>query len=215
MSVLAIADLVTASGPEFGSLDAAATSHHAGSPRLLRSLPGGASVQHPVAAGPADAVTVTITVAPDALLRHPRVFEALRELVAAAGTERAGVEGDLDRDGHADGSGNPPAAIGHPFADPVRLDPEVRSVTRGGVPVTLSRLEYDLLLFLAEHPRQVFTRAQLLQQVWDDTHTGERTVDVHVSRLRTKLGEEPPFVTTVYGVGYRLADEAPVVIGRA
>jgi DNA-binding response OmpR family regulator len=75
----------------------------------------------------------------------------------------------------------------------------------------LSRLEYDLLLFLARHPRQVFSRSQLLTQIWGHTHTTARTVDVHVSRLRTKLGSQD-LITTVYGLGYRLADEAAVSV---
>src|ERR671933_460080 len=48
---------------------------------------------------------------------------------------------------------------------------------------------FDLLLYLARHPRQVFSRSQLLAQVWGHTHTTNRTVDVHVSRLRTKLDD--------------------------
>jgi DNA-binding response OmpR family regulator len=52
----------------------------------------------------------------------------------------------------------------------------------------------------------------LLSGVWGYEHTGERTVDVHVRRLRLKLGGGPPVITTVYGVGYRLSDEARVVV---
>ena len=58
----------------------------------------------------------------------------------------------------------------------------------------------------------MFTRAQLLTGVWGYEHTGERTVDVHVRRLRVKLGGQVPLVTTVYGVGYRLADDARIVV---
>ena len=72
-------------------------------------------------------------------------------------------------------------------------------------------MEFDLLVFFAAHPRQVFTRSQLLTQVWGHVHTGARTVDVHISRLRNKLGE-PELITTVYGVGYRLADDAPITV---
>ena len=91
------------------------------------------------------------------------------------------------------------------------LDPGARTAVREGELLDLSRLEYDLLLFLARHPRQVFSRGQLLAQVWGHTHTTGRTVDVHVSRLRTKLAG-PEVVTTVYGLGYRLADEACVTV---
>ncbi len=83
-----------------------------------------------------------------------------------------------------------------------------REVALDGAPVRLTRLEYDLLLFLARHPRQVFSRNQLLRHVWGYEHAVERTVDVHVRRLRSKVGAHVPVVTTVYGVGYRLADEA-------
>ena len=93
----------------------------------------------------------------------------------------------------------------------IHLEPQPRTVARDGRPLHLSRLEYDLLLFLARHPRQVFSRAQLLTQVWGHTHTTLRTVDVHVSRLRTKLDGQD-LITTVYGLGYRLADDVPVTI---
>jgi two-component system OmpR family response regulator len=85
-------------------------------------------------------------------------------------------------------------------------------VTLDGVLLPLTRLEFDLLLFLAENPRRVFSRTQLLVAVWGYEHTGERTVDVHVRRLRVKLGHTIPLITTVYGVGYRLSDEAHVII---
>ena len=55
------------------------------------------------------------------------------------------------------------------------------------------------------------TRSRLLTQVWGRVHTGARTEDVHISRLRHKLGESE-LITTVYGVGYRLADDAPITV---
>ena len=85
-----------------------------------------------------------------------------------------------------------------------------RVVRQGDRVIPLTRIEFDLLLFLAEHPRRVFTRLQLLSNVWGYEHAVARTVDVHVRRLRAKLGAANPLVTTVYGVGYRLADEARV-----
>ncbi|MER7894043.1 winged helix-turn-helix domain-containing protein [Micromonospora sp. NPDC048909] len=89
-----------------------------------------------------------------------------------------------------------------------------RSVLRDGEPLPLTRLEFDLLLHLVAHPRRVFTRLQLLNAVWGYEHAGVRTVDVHVRRLRGKVGVDVPLVTTVYGVGYRLADDARVTIDR-
>jgi len=64
--------------------------------------------------------------------------------------------------------------------------------------------EFELLRFLASHPARVFTREQLLDEVWgDDYFGGTRTVDVHVRRLRAKLGEMESLIGTVRGVGYR------------
>ncbi|MEV6597478.1 winged helix-turn-helix domain-containing protein [Actinoplanes sp. NPDC051346] len=94
----------------------------------------------------------------------------------------------------------------------VRLLTASRQVLLDGVLLPLTRLEFDLLLFLAEHPRRVFSRTQLLNAVWGYEHTGERTVDVHVRRLRVKMGSHLPLITTVYGVGYRLSDEARIVV---
>jgi DNA-binding response OmpR family regulator len=107
--------------------------------------------------------------------------------------------------------------------DAVRLTPETpatdpssvvvfaaaREVRCNGVVVPLTRIEFDLLMFLATHPRQVFTREQLLHHVWGFSRGGLRTVDVHIRRLRAKLPDRP-LVVTVRGVGYRLADEADV-----
>ncbi|MDG4764732.1 winged helix-turn-helix domain-containing protein [Solwaraspora sp. WMMD406] len=94
----------------------------------------------------------------------------------------------------------------------IRTAPRV--VTFDGMPLDLSRLEYELLLFLAEHPARVFTRLQLLDHVWGHTHAGLRTVDVHVRRLRAKFGDDVALVTTVYGIGYRLTDGVNIDIDR-
>ncbi|WP_239254039.1 two component system response regulator PieR [Listeria ilorinensis] len=69
----------------------------------------------------------------------------------------------------------------------------------------LTPKEFDLLYFLMEHPRQVFSREQLLEQVWGYQFYGdERTVDVHIKRLRQKIATpEHPFLHTVWGVGYK------------
>nr|BFE71061.1 hypothetical protein GCM10020092_043620 [Actinoplanes digitatis] len=94
----------------------------------------------------------------------------------------------------------------------MRLLTASRQVLVDGELLPLTRLEFDLLLYLADHPRRVFSRTQLLNAVWGYEHTGERTVDVHVRRLRVKLGAQVSLITTVYGVGYRLADEARIVV---
>ncbi len=91
------------------------------------------------------------------------------------------------------------------------LDPRSRSVTVEGKAVSLTAKEFDLLWFLLRHPRQVFTREQLLRHVWGYEFDGyESTVTVHVRRLREKLEpnpSQPNFVKTVWGVGYKF--EAP------
>jgi len=78
-----------------------------------------------------------------------------------------------------------------------------------GVPVTLASKEYELLLKLMTDPTRVFTKEQLLREVWDFRSLGRtRTLDSHASRLRRKLGTAAPgnFVLNVWGVGYRLLD---------
>lgn len=74
-----------------------------------------------------------------------------------------------------------------------------------GEPVTLTLKEYELLRCFLVHPGQVFTREQLLEQIWGTEYFGEtRTVDVHIGTLRTKLGESGNLIRTVRGVGYRM-----------
>jgi DNA-binding response OmpR family regulator len=74
-----------------------------------------------------------------------------------------------------------------------------------GRSVHLTRLEYDLLLYLADHAGRVLTRGQLLRQVWGyAVISGGRTVDVHVRRLRAKLAGRGPVISTVRGIGYRM-----------
>jgi two-component system, OmpR family, response regulator len=93
------------------------------------------------------------------------------------------------------------------------LDNRSRTVLRDGVPIHLSRREYDLLIYLCLHPRRVFGRAQLLRSVWGyEMIGGERTVDVHVRRLRAKLGRYAAGIVTVRGVGYRFDDQAGVSV---
>jgi two-component system, OmpR family, phosphate regulon response regulator PhoB len=86
----------------------------------------------------------------------------------------------------------------------LHIDPWTREVALGGTPVPLTAREFDLLAFLAAHPRRVFTRAQLLEQVWSSSRRwqSEATVTEHVHRLRHKLGRR--HLITVRGVGYRL-----------
>ena len=96
-----------------------------------------------------------------------------------------------------------------PGPDPteLRVDPLAREVWVRGEPVDLTAKEFDLLAFLAAHPRQVFSRTQLLHRVWDnDGWQSEATVTEHVRRVRSKIDEPgaPSAITTIRGVGYRL-----------
>jgi DNA-binding response OmpR family regulator len=89
----------------------------------------------------------------------------------------------------------------------LRLDPAKHRVTTGDTELTLSRIEFDLLHLLLRHPGRVFSRAYLLETVWDVEATGsDRAVDNAVLRLRKKLGDMGDAIETVWGVGYRLRD---------
>jgi two-component system phosphate regulon response regulator PhoB len=86
----------------------------------------------------------------------------------------------------------------------IELDPVTHDVRIGGAPTQLRPLEYKLLSLLFSDPGRVFTREDLLEQVWEmrgDIHT--RTVDVHVRRLRVSLGPAADVIETVHGFGYR------------
>jgi len=91
----------------------------------------------------------------------------------------------------------------------IEIDTMQREVRLDGAAVRLTAREYDLLLFLAHHPDRVYSREQLLQQVWGSDYDGTaRTVDNFVRSLRTKLEAEPSrprHLLTVHGAGYRLA----------
>lgn len=95
----------------------------------------------------------------------------------------------------------------------LRLDAATQDVTVRGRRVELSALEFKLLLFLASHPRRVFTREVLLDEVWGrDCAVTPRTVDVHIRRLREKIEaqpDDPEYIGTVRGSGYRMLAETP------
>ena len=91
----------------------------------------------------------------------------------------------------------------------IRLDPVRRSVTRDGREVDLARKEYELLQHLMENAGRVLTRDRLLEEVWDMNWFGStKTLDVHVSAVRKKIGDDPSapqYLHTVRGVGFRFA----------
>ena len=128
--------------------------------------------------------------------------------------------------------GRGPAAAGRPAACRSSQEPEDVQITSGEVTIDeatysarvrgrlldLTYKEFELLKYLAQHPGRVFSRAQLLQEVWGyDYYGGTRTVDVHVRRLRAKLGSEHEvLIGTVRNVGYRFvpAEDAHAERGR-
>ncbi len=89
----------------------------------------------------------------------------------------------------------------------LRIDPAARTAHVTGDQVLLTPREFDLLLFLASHPGAVFSRAQLMELVWQfPSYSDSSTVTVHIRRLRAKIEpdpENPTFIQTVWGVGYR------------
>lgn len=93
--------------------------------------------------------------------------------------------------------------------DGLRIDPAARTAHVAGEQVLLTPREFDLLLFLASHPAVVFSRAQLMELVWQfPSYSDSSTVTVHIRRLRAKIEpdpENPSFIQTVWGVGYRFA----------
>ena len=100
-----------------------------------------------------------------------------------------------------------PAGQGLVIGDLV-VDEAARQVHLGGAPVALTRIEFDLLAALAAHPQLVLSRRQLVEIVWDTRWTGdEHLVDVHIGRIRKKLGDEaasPKFIHTIRGIGFRM-----------
>ena len=101
-----------------------------------------------------------------------------------------------------------PAAKALEFGD-LRLESETREARKSGAPIRLTAKEFDLLWFLASHPRRVFSRDQLMASVWGyNAALDTGTVTVHVRRVREKIEDDPSqprYLETVWGIGYRLA----------
>jgi DNA-binding response OmpR family regulator len=89
----------------------------------------------------------------------------------------------------------------------LKIDIEKREVTVRDAPISLTAKEFQLLLHFAENPGRVYTRSQLLDQVWGYSHSGyEHTVNSHINRLRAKIEidpNSPEYIQTVWGVGYK------------
>ncbi|WP_454753726.1 response regulator transcription factor [Cupriavidus necator] len=92
----------------------------------------------------------------------------------------------------------------------LHIDIDKREVSVRGTPICLTAKEFQLLLYFASNPGRVFSRAQLLDQVWGYSHSGyEHTVSSHINRLRAKIEldpNEPEYIQTVWGVGYKFCN---------
>ena len=198
-------------------------------------LPSLSLLPHLVQAGPATAAAVTAAPAADLILVDARrdLVQArqLLRLLRAAGVERpvlvivaeggwAAVSADWGADDvllHTAGPGEVEARLriavgrcssavsGEIRSGDLAIDENTYSARLRGRPLDLTFKEFELLKFLALSPGRVFTRSQLLQEVWGyDYFGGTRTVDVHIRRLRAKLGaEHEALIGTVRNVGYR------------
>jgi two-component system phosphate regulon response regulator PhoB len=105
----------------------------------------------------------------------------------------------------------PEALDGAVELGPLKIDPGTRRVSRGELDIKVGPTEFRLLHFFMTHPERVHSRAQLLDRVWGDhVFIEERTVDVHVKRLREALGPSgcSAMIETVRGAGYRLTQQA-------
>ena len=100
------------------------------------------------------------------------------------------------------GEGERPLAFGD-----LTIDPVTRIVARGGREIQLTAKEFDMLYHLVQHPRQVFTREQLLERIWGGSeYIDPGTVTVHVRRLREKIEDDPSHparLITMWSVGYK------------
>ncbi|HCT78520.1 MAG TPA: transcriptional regulator [Micromonosporaceae bacterium] len=93
-----------------------------------------------------------------------------------------------------------------PLSDvPITIDTKSHQILIDGKEIDTTKREYDLLLFFARHPGAAFTRTQIMRAVWGHENSGERTVDVHIRRLRIKLGLHQDHLATVRGYGYRMS----------
>ncbi|CRK62085.1 Transcriptional regulatory protein glnR [Alloactinosynnema sp. L-07] len=132
-------------------------------------------------------LTVHLTATPD---RMPQLTAELVDALSALGTVEA----------------TPGVVVPLLRAAPLRVVAPSRQVFWRGREIALTRLEFDLLLFLATRTARVHRRRTLMSEVWHTTYVSERTVDVHVRRLRSKIDSDEALIRTVRGVGYQFAD---------
>ena len=117
----------------------------------------------------------------------------------------ARVEAQLRR--YKQFSGGPGGKV--PTHGDLVLDKDSVTVTAAGKPVAVTAREFHILTLLMEHPKKVFTREQLYEQVWGGAYMGDdNTVNVHISNLRAKLAKASPaeYIKTVWGIGFKMSD---------
>lgn len=125
---------------------------------------------------------------------------SMRELVARVGA-------NIRRTSMAAAAAPTAAATAMPVADDLAINTDSHQVFRGGKAIDLTQREYELLTFLASHPNKVYSRVDLMEQVWNYGYVGDdvRTVDVTVRRLREKIEADPAnpvYILTRRGAGY-------------
>ncbi|WP_243866310.1 winged helix-turn-helix domain-containing protein [Actinophytocola oryzae] len=155
---------------------------------------------------PSNSVVVQLNID---LPRDPDTLAMLSELLHAA----AELPGVAVRQAAIPELPFPPKSTVDDVEARLRVVPYSRTVLRHGIPVTLTRLEFDLLLYLIERPGKVLPRRTLMADVWGvDEVLRSRTVDVHIRRLRNKIGTERLRITTIRGIGYRFDGQRGVVV---
>ncbi|EWM63949.1 transcriptional regulator, partial [Micromonospora sp. M42] len=161
---------------------------HTSQPAVPGRPPGGQRRPANTAA-PMLTVTLNIPLACEESLTPAarRLLDAAREMLER-GDAVVSAAVPAERRPDAVPAGRAPSRPLAPTIPTLHILASSRSVLRDGEPLPLTRLEFDLLLHLVAHPRRVFTRLQLLNAVWGYEHAGVRTVDVHVRRLRGKVG---------------------------
>jgi DNA-binding response OmpR family regulator len=159
-------------------------------------------------------VEVTVT-GEDAVSLGAAIADQFRELAAALAEQAGSAVTVSAAVAPRAATRRDPAAQRTGTDDPLLwIYPARRVAVFGGESVEFTRREFDLLLFLAREPGHVYTRTQLLRSVWGHAFvSGERTVDVHVRRIRAKLDAAELFVKTVRGVGYRFGRASLVHVG--
>ncbi len=89
----------------------------------------------------------------------------------------------------------------------IEIEPNARTLSVNGIPVTVTLKEFELLQLFLKHPARVYPREELLNKIWGYTFEGEsRTLDVHIRTLRQKLGDCGKYIETVRGIGYKLGE---------